>query len=724
MAPATPTGLHVDEVTPDSITWHWNAVEGALGYAVQVSLDEMFDDMDEIGLTVENHFTATPVPPETNVYLRVRAGAGTPEALAAAVATGDLSGLALSDWSTHVTGRTDMVPVPPPPAPAAVMASFMVPDDADSMYPMIPDEDDDKETAMAMVNPSMTVTSNTTAVVVPMNFAEGANPVKLHEGDNWPFQFVDWQAMQSMVVDEGAQFKIMRVTVGAAQEMEPTGDVAYVTCGPFECVEGMDAPEIGIANSTACEGWDPTLDLVVGVVDANGIDESADDAGDAVAAGLDLGWIYTANTSFTITHDFGAFSEDGGDQGKSSTPQALAAGRKPATGTTARRNVTHGDFVVIDVDQDTRTGTDATATAFQDRDGCKDSFYRSGAVSKPANCFRLMQTEDEDFFNQYSVELAPKDAGVAWGEIGWDAFKDLKCEKTAFMAAEEVDVCELLGNEVDGLGRVSVIPVVSVPASAPTGAAAGVTAGSQAKLTGLDLSISIDKTQWTALQYYDTTTASKTDTDDLYDGVPATTAGAVNVPGRLNGVTDRNNDGIISTTVTDNESHRAWIKIHDSDGDPIHGDLGKVDANETLQSTSVTAEDHLKEADSDYLGPFGGDDRADNYFGNSDAAKCSDDDGGEASTTQNSDAPLTDGDDAGTGTSHAALSVGDGTLCDADVEIETSVTFTDGMGFDCAVERSYTVSCQWDASGGIRGGALAEGLTATNVNRFLKCTVN
>ena len=114
--PATPTGLHVDAATASSITWHWNAVEGALGYAVQVSMDEMFDDTDQITLTQETSFTATPVPPETSVYLRVRAGTGTPEALAAALATGSLEGLVLSDWSTHVTGMTTAVPLAPAPA--------------------------------------------------------------------------------------------------------------------------------------------------------------------------------------------------------------------------------------------------------------------------------------------------------------------------------------------------------------------------------------------------------------------------------------------------------------------------------------------------------------------------------------------------------------------------------------------------------------------------------
>ena len=79
-------------------------------------MDETFDDTDQIALTLEPSYTVADLSPETSVYLRVRAGTGTPEALAAAVATGNLEGLVLSDWSTHVTGMTTAVP--PAPAPA------------------------------------------------------------------------------------------------------------------------------------------------------------------------------------------------------------------------------------------------------------------------------------------------------------------------------------------------------------------------------------------------------------------------------------------------------------------------------------------------------------------------------------------------------------------------------------------------------------------------------
>jgi len=111
--PATPTGLHVDEATSSSITWHWNAVEGAAGYVVQASTDEMFDDtvlgnaetvlFDGVPLTTETSYTATGLEAETSLYVRVAAAAGTPDAPV------------VSNFSTHVTGMTTAVPLAPAP---------------------------------------------------------------------------------------------------------------------------------------------------------------------------------------------------------------------------------------------------------------------------------------------------------------------------------------------------------------------------------------------------------------------------------------------------------------------------------------------------------------------------------------------------------------------------------------------------------------------------------
>ena len=78
--------------TPDSITWTWNAVEGAIGYVVQVSTDETFDDTDPSFQTAETTFTVSPLPPGTRVHVRVAAAGGPPAAPV------------LSGWTPHVTG--------------------------------------------------------------------------------------------------------------------------------------------------------------------------------------------------------------------------------------------------------------------------------------------------------------------------------------------------------------------------------------------------------------------------------------------------------------------------------------------------------------------------------------------------------------------------------------------------------------------------------------------
>ena len=198
--------------------------------------------------------------------------------------------------------------------------SFRIPDDDDfkgSPYPMIPDTGTDEEKAMADVNPDIVVTSNTTAIITP-TFIENAPGIGLLEGENMPFARVTWRLLQSEVVNDGATFMIQRTTMSANQEMEPSGDVTYWTCGPFECIEGEDAPMIGIANSAACEGWMATLDIDVGLIDNDRISHLgraavSDDLGTSetdetvvgvrVFDGLDLGWIYTSTDKFNAKHD-------------------------------------------------------------------------------------------------------------------------------------------------------------------------------------------------------------------------------------------------------------------------------------------------------------------------------------------------------------------------------------------------------------------------------------
>ena len=111
VAPATPTGFMVSETTQTSITWTWDAVTGAVGYVVQVSADEVFEDTDTVlfngvPFTTGTSYTAADLDPETTLYARVAAGAGTP--------TEPL----LSAFTTHVTGMTESAAPQAPPAPA------------------------------------------------------------------------------------------------------------------------------------------------------------------------------------------------------------------------------------------------------------------------------------------------------------------------------------------------------------------------------------------------------------------------------------------------------------------------------------------------------------------------------------------------------------------------------------------------------------------------------
>ena len=113
--PATPTGLMVSGATETSITWTWNAVEGATGYVVQANTDEMWDDTDTVIFTVggamvpfttETTYTASDLEAGTTMYVRVAAAA--------------VDAPLVSAFSTHVTGMAAAPPpepAPPPPEP-------------------------------------------------------------------------------------------------------------------------------------------------------------------------------------------------------------------------------------------------------------------------------------------------------------------------------------------------------------------------------------------------------------------------------------------------------------------------------------------------------------------------------------------------------------------------------------------------------------------------------
>ena len=691
MAPATPTGLHVD-TTETSIEWHWNAVEGAIGYAVQISMDEMFDATDTIAPTAENHYTVSDLEPMTSVYLRVAAAAGTLEAPI------------LSAWSTHVTGMSAMPPPPPTPAPEPVMASFMVPDDAKKMYPMIPDGMTDKDKAMASVNSEIMVTANTTAVVVPM-WIEEANPVKLHEGDNTPFTYVDWMATQKMVVEEGVTFKVMRVTVGANQEMEPTGDVAYVTCGPFECETGMDAPEIGIHNSAVCNGWDPMMELHVGLIDNDG--EAHGGVGNyapvdatttiRVFDGLDLGWTYKSNEAFHVEHDLAVVSHTDRNVAKSSSykPLKMTSIGAVQIGRTGDDNLqtyfglaAQGD---LSIDPDTGATRDTTLVPgacqpLEHTDLWDYNDNLASRVSKPDNCFRITVDKglERDYLDNYSVELTLAAAQLTWGSIAWDAFKGHKCDTVPVDTG--VPVCDMFADEVNNLPNPKTVAVAQLISTGPSQASDNVTGVTLAGFNLMYEDAGMNRYRFTAMPYLDATTTSKTDTLDLYDAVPST----------IDDDTDSSDDTNAKTgstigTTTDHvigAGGAVWIPTLDDDYDPMYGDLGKVDI--TLEGGTDS----------------GADGKADNFADDDDSNDCKAGDGGVGAT--------------GTGGAD-----NNSTLCDAEVEIPAMVTFTDGLGLGCDMTVEYTLTCNWNSRGNAKGtiGPRTAPAGSADLADFVSCTV-
>ena len=115
--PAAPENLRVTGTTSTSITWSWNAVEGALGYQGQFSTDATFTDTDQTFIVVApaTSHTVSNLSGNMTGHFRVRSGTGT-----------SLTDLTYSDWTDGVSGTTAA-----PPAAVALDA----PDNVDTSDP-------------------------------------------------------------------------------------------------------------------------------------------------------------------------------------------------------------------------------------------------------------------------------------------------------------------------------------------------------------------------------------------------------------------------------------------------------------------------------------------------------------------------------------------------------------------------------------------------------------
>ena len=476
MAAPMVLGVPVPKVSstgPDHIEWSWEAVMDAQGYQVQVadSMDGLAD-AEMVPTTETSH--RVDAEPEMTMYIRVRSAVLLPSPMA-------------SEWSMAVEGMSDVMPMPfvvsmtPPEAGA---------DRACSGQAFCPDSMTDVKKAMAGPNKMMMVSSSHQAQVSPM-YIDDAAAVDLNVGDNTPFQFVAWDAMQSMVAGDGVTFMLQRISTAAGQEPMPMGDMMYITCGPFECSDAMDevpaAPDITIANSQACTDFEAELTLNVGLgynggrYDGNSSGVTGvPGAGTERRRGIDAGWTYTSTSTASVTHEFvGVVGSDGGSLkvtgsalSKTSTPAAL----------NMTRNKTVNHFGGTYDDDGTATGygpiwnesgkseTDEIVNCFH-TDGPAESSpitvgysYSNvnasagvaGSLQKPRNCFRIVTagrpvdtsniTTMQNFVPGYKVHVKPN-ASVTWAgsSVSWpkdqDPFDGLDCEGVSFDAVDDVDVC-------------------------------------------------------------------------------------------------------------------------------------------------------------------------------------------------------------------------------------------------------------------------------------------
>ena len=467
----------------DFLEWEWDAVENAQGYQLQVADSEDGLDMAELETITATSHRVT-VEPETTMYIRVRAGVLLPAPTA-------------GDWSAAVAATSDVAPSP--------LTVSMSPPDADGDraclgQPFCPDSGKDAKTAMATVNTKMMVTSSHSARITPM-FMEGAGSVVVSAGsDETPFTHVSWSATQMSVARDGAVFMFEKVSVGAGQETTPTGDVAYITCGPFRCsdaaMEEPAAPAITLEDSAACNEFEASLNLVKGMV-KNASSESTNN-------GLDFGFTYTASHAATVTHEFsdvsfggsGGYRVSGGSISAASTPTALVM----APSGSGTRTVNHfGGADNRDDNQDSQdqpgpirngemgNAANAAADCFPvaavpapnalrgsyasvNRSLGEATATGSGSFTQPEHCARLItdglyeMVDDtggkatvryRNYLNGYRVHINPT-ASVVWGgsSVSWsslddDPFDGLTCPSQTFEVSEMVDICQDFKDEVD-----------------------------------------------------------------------------------------------------------------------------------------------------------------------------------------------------------------------------------------------------------------------------------
>ena len=688
---------------PDFIEWSWEAVADAAAYEVQVAATE--DGLD--AATSERIETTThrvAAEPETEMFLRVRAVAGTAESPVA------------SAWSAAAAGMSEVAPNPllvsltPPGA-------RMDPDCSGQAF--CPDSETDPKKAMASVNPRMEVSSSHPVRMTPL-FVEGASGLSLAAGaDQTPFGRVTWMALQSTVAREGVTFRFDRVVLGAAQGAAAANDdTVYITCGPFRCSEAAatspTAPLLSVADSVVCDAFQTEFTLVKGVAQNQGADTQRN--------AVDVGWEYTLSHPASVVHEFtnitpgvGTMSVPGAPLQVTSKPVALSM--KPAAETSSSRVNKFGPEQNRDSTENSGadpgpiwngympntgeptdcvpdTGLGLTYATINQNMGEERGLL--SRVERPVNCFALLtdahyeipeanEAADivwRDFVSGYRLHITPSTA-VSWAgsRVAWgasDPFAALRCEPVTFEVAEQLDACEDFQEEAkaywgSGIGRGGQFELQYRRNGNDN----------HARVTHLEIRNKANAP--------DETNMEEVNEGGEYrpDGSRHTHMWLVNAEAGVEG-TDMGIDGTrkdhdlyyLTGLAHGREEYglafRTWralmrVKTEDGDGDPAYGDFGKID---------------MEDADGDP---------------------------GSDGVPENWD-PTEDPD--------LACSDGDGPGCDAEAEFDLSATFTRLQDTStCTYTVELSLTCTWDADGDRhRGGATR--FHDDTIDNFISCREN
>ena len=245
---------------------------------------------------------------------------------------------------------------------------------------------------------------------------------------------------------------------------------------------------------------------------------------------------------------------------------------------------------------------------------------------------------------------------------------DLTCDTVMVAAADEVDVCALFEDEVDPgarsrLGRRRAFTSTRMASDSPSGTCGrlstpDVAATANVPSDALNSSGKPSPRADRGSSVPSGTTLTATESrgtisidDTASTSVPAALAWAKSMQTVTKPATSITRDGLV-------------LALLDDDGDPLYGDIGKVDRQK--KEPGATAVKNSAP---------GADGKADNYADGNEA--CSDDDGGDG--------------------------------CDAKMLIPLDYTFKSGTAFECEADRTVTVECTWDAQGQL---SIATGIPA------------